>query len=152
MKKIIAALLTLIMATALFAGCGQDNGDVDLPVNVGDTTPKPQESTDPGQSQTAGAALTRAPLGGTGMIAAGSIHNVGLRTNGTIVSGGHDQYGQRRTSNWTDIVFVAANKSATIGIKADGSALFAGEMTGSEGFLRCARHFFAGILTYFKEK
>ena len=41
MKKIIAALLTLIMATALFAGCGQDNGDVDLPVNVGDTTPKP---------------------------------------------------------------------------------------------------------------
>lgn len=47
MKKIIAALLTLIMATALFAGCGQDNGDVNLPVNVGDTTPKPQESTDP---------------------------------------------------------------------------------------------------------
>ena len=132
MKKIIAALLTLIMATALFAGCGQDNGDVDLPVNVGDTTPKPQESTDPGQSQTAGAALTRAPLGGTGMIAAGSIHNIGLRTNGTIVSGGHDQYGQRRTSNWTDIVFVAANKSATIGVKANGSALFAGEMTGSE--------------------
>ena len=26
------------------------------------------------------------------------------------------------------------------------------EVTGSEGFLRCARHFFAGILTYFKEK
>jgi len=24
-------------------------------------------------------------------------------------------------------------------------------VTGSEGFLRCARHFFAGILTYFKE-
>ena len=45
MKKIIAALLTLIMATALFAGCGQDNGDVDLPVNVGDTTPKPQVQT-----------------------------------------------------------------------------------------------------------
>ena len=132
MKKIIAALLTLIMATALFAGCGQDNGDVDLPVNVGDTTPKPQESTDPGRDNTPGAALTREPLGGTGMIAAGSIHNVGLRTNGTIVSGGHDQYGQRRTSNWTDIVFVAANKSATIGVKADGSALFAGEMTGSE--------------------
>ena len=26
------------------------------------------------------------------------------------------------------------------------------DVTGSEGFLRCARHFFAGILTYFKEK
>ena len=25
------------------------------------------------------------------------------------------------------------------------------DVTGSEGFLRCARHFFAGILTYFKE-
>ena len=25
-------------------------------------------------------------------------------------------------------------------------------VTGSEEFLRCARHFFAGILTYFKEK
>ena len=26
------------------------------------------------------------------------------------------------------------------------------DVTGSERFLRCARHFFAGILTYFKEK
>ena len=26
------------------------------------------------------------------------------------------------------------------------------DVTGSEGFLRCARHFFAGILTYFKLK
>ena len=26
------------------------------------------------------------------------------------------------------------------------------DVTGSEEFLRCARHFFAGILTYFKEK
>ena len=26
------------------------------------------------------------------------------------------------------------------------------DVTGSEGFLGCARHFFAGILTYFKEK
>ena len=26
------------------------------------------------------------------------------------------------------------------------------DVTGSEGFVRCARHFFAGILTYFKEK
>ena len=26
------------------------------------------------------------------------------------------------------------------------------DVTGSEGFLRYARHFFAGILTYFKEK
>ena len=26
------------------------------------------------------------------------------------------------------------------------------DVTGSEGFLRCARHFSAGILTYFKEK
>ncbi len=25
-------------------------------------------------------------------------------------------------------------------------------VTGSEEFSRCARHFFAGILTYFKEK
>ncbi len=25
-------------------------------------------------------------------------------------------------------------------------------VTGSEKFSRCARHFFAGILTYFKEK
>ena len=56
MKKIIAALLTLIMAMALFAGCGGDNGENNLPVNVGDTTPKPQESTDPGQDNTPGAA------------------------------------------------------------------------------------------------
>ena len=31
MKKIIAALLTLIMAMALFAGCGGDNGENNLP-------------------------------------------------------------------------------------------------------------------------
>ena len=48
MKKIIAALLTLIMAMALFAGCGGDNSGDNLPVNVGDTTPKPQESSNPG--------------------------------------------------------------------------------------------------------
>lgn len=134
MKKLIAALVAVLTVMALFAGCMGGDQENNLPVNVGDATPKPDTTGDPTGTgdQTVLAELTREPLGGKGMIAAGSIHNVGLRTNGTTVSGGHDQYGQRRISDWKDIVFVAANKSATIGVKADGSALFAGQMTGSE--------------------
>jgi len=33
-----------------------------------------------------------------------------------------------------------------------GCVLSTGDVTGSEEFSWCARHFFAGILTYFKEK
>ena len=134
MKKLIAALVAVLMVMALFAGCMGGDQDNNLPVNVGDATPKPDTTGDPTGTgdQTVLAELTREPLGGKGMIAAGSIHNVGLRTNGTVISAGHDQYGQRRLSDWQDITFVAANKSATIGVKADGSALFAGQMTGSE--------------------
>ena len=134
MKKLIAALVAVLMVMALFAGCMGGDQDNNLPVNVGDATPKPDTTGDPTGTgdQTVLTELTREPLGGKGMIAAGSIHNVGLRTNGTVISAGHDQYGQRRLSDWQDITFVAANKSATIGVKADGSALFAGQMTGSE--------------------
>ncbi len=130
MKKIVAALLTVLMVAALFAGCS-GNEQQNLPVNVTDTTAEPQENNS-GDSGADTAALTRKALGGTGMIAAGSIHNVGLRTDGTVITGGHDQYGQRRVTDWTNVVFVAANKSATMGVKADGSVLFAGEMTGSD--------------------
>lgn len=134
MKKLIAALVAVLTVMALFAGCMGGDQDNNLPVNVGDATPKPDTTGDPTGTgdQTVLAELTREPLGGKGMIAAGSIHNVGLRTNGTVISAGHDQYGQRRLSDWQDITFVAVNKSATIGVKADGSALFAGQMAGSE--------------------
>lgn len=132
MKKLIALLLTLVMAAALFAGCSGDEAQNNLPVNVGENTPAPENNNNNNDQPQPGTALERGALGGTGMIAAGSIHNIGLRTDGTTVTGGHDQYGQRRISDWAGITFVAAGKTASIGVKQDGTALFAGQMTGSE--------------------
>ena len=43
-------------------------------------------------------------------------------------------------------------KKQTAGCDDLGYILPTHDVTGSEEFSRCARHFFAGILTYFKEK
>ncbi len=130
MKKITALLLTLVMAAALFAGCTGNDEENNLPVNIGTATPAPNNGAEVGVNENV--ALTRETLGGTGMIAAGSIHNIGLRTNGTVISGGHDEFGQRKVSDWKDVVFIAAGKTASVGVKSDGSVLFAGEMSSSE--------------------
>lgn len=143
MKKVIALLLTLVMAAALFAGCTGNEDENNLPVNIGAATPAPENPSN--QDDTETVTLTREALGGTGMIAAGSIHNIGLRTNGTVVSGGHDEYSQRRVSDWSDVVFVAAGKTASVGVKADGSVLFAGEMSGSEAISGWSNVYMAAV-------
>ena len=54
-------------------------------------------------------------------LAAGSLHTVGLKADGTVVAVGYNGDGQCDVSDWTDIVAVAAGSSHTVGLKADGT-------------------------------
>ena len=119
-KKWIALLLALLTAFAM-VGCGGNN--TDQPIDIGPTeTPAPTEAPDSGL----GLAQPAAPVG---MVAAGSIHTVGLRADGTAVSAGHDTVGQRKVSGWENLVFIAAGDTMTAGVKADGTLVLAGDGT-----------------------
>lgn len=123
MKRIIAALLVLSMALA-FAACGGDAENTS-PIDVDPTTPSPS----PVGEDPAGLGLKREYSQTMGMVAAGYIHSLGLRSDGTALSAGHDYYGQRRVSDWADVVYVAAGKSVSVGVKADDTLVFAGKLT-----------------------
>ena len=119
-KKWIALLLALLTAFAM-VGCGDNN--TDQPIDIGPAeTPAPTEAPDSGL----GLAQPAAPVG---MVAAGSIHTVGLRADGTAVSAGHDTVGQRKVSGWESLVFIAAGDTMTAGVKADGTLVLAGDGT-----------------------
>ena len=120
-KKWIALLLALLTAFAM-VGCGGGN-NVDQPIDIGPVeTPAPTEAPDSGL----GLAQAEAPIG---MVAAGSVHTVGLRADGTAVSAGHDTVGQRKVSDWENVTFLAAGELFTAGVKADGTLLLAGDNT-----------------------
>ena len=120
-KKWIALLLALLTAFAMI-GCGGGN-NVDQPIDIGPAeTPAPTEAPDSGL----GLAQAEAPVG---MVAAGSVHTVGLRADGTAVSAGHDTVGQRKVSDWENVTFLAAGELFTAGVKADGTLLLAGDNT-----------------------
>ena len=123
MKRILAALLVLCMAFALAACDG--NAENTAPVDVG-STPAPVPTA---TAQPTGLGLTREYAQSMGMVAAGYIHSLGLRTDGTALSAGHDYYGQRRVDDWTNLVYIAAGKSASVGVKADGTVALAGKLT-----------------------
>jgi len=67
------------------------------------------------------------------MVAAGSYHTVGLKTNGAVVAVGDNSYGQCNVNGWTDIIQVAAGREHTVGLKSDGTAVAVGNNT----FGRC---------------
>jgi len=67
------------------------------------------------------------------MVAAGSYHTVGLKTNGAVVAVGDNSYGQCNVNGWTNIIQVAANREHTVGLKSDGTVVAVGEYT----FGRC---------------
>lgn len=54
-------------------------------------------------------------------IAVGLNHNVGLKSDGTVVGAGDNNYCQLNISAWTDIVAIAAGLQDTIGLKSDGT-------------------------------
>ena len=60
-------------------------------------------------------------------VAAGGYHTVGLKSDGTVVAEGHNDYGQLNVESWTDIVQVAAGYYHTVGLKANGTVVAAGQ-------------------------
>ena len=62
----------------------------------------------------------------TSMVAAGSYHTVGLKSDGTVVAVGDNYYGQCNVGNWTNIVQVAAGYEHTLGLKSDGTVVAVG--------------------------
>jgi len=61
------------------------------------------------------------------MVAAGSKHTVGLKTDGTVVAVGDNTFGQCNVGGWTDIVQVAAGSRHTVGLKTDGTVITVGD-------------------------
>jgi hypothetical protein len=59
-------------------------------------------------------------------VAAGGKHTVGLKSDGTAVAVGDNEFGQINVSSWTDIVQVAAGSSDSLGLKSDGTVVAAG--------------------------
>ena len=51
---------------------------------------------------------------------------VGLKSDGTVVATGDNNYGKCDISDWHDIVAVAADRFRTVGLKSDGSVIVTG--------------------------
>ena len=62
-------------------------------------------------------------------VAAGYLHTVGLKSDGTVVAVGLNDFGQTGVSSWTDIVAVSAGGSHTVGLKSDGTVVAVGDST-----------------------
>jgi len=60
-------------------------------------------------------------------ISAGSTHILGLKSNGTVVAVGENNYGQCNITDWKDIVAVSAGGSHTVGLKSDGTVVAVGD-------------------------
>lgn len=61
-----------------------------------------------------------------GIIAAGSWHSVGLKTDGTVVAIGNNKFGQCDVGSWRNIIAVAAGNNHTVGLKSDGTVVAVG--------------------------
>ncbi len=59
-------------------------------------------------------------------IAAGADHTLGLRSDGTVVAVGGNEYGECSVTDWTDIVSVAAGGWFTLGLRSDGTVVAVG--------------------------
>lgn len=105
MKKIAATALSLMMVTGLFAGCKQP---IEEPTPTLIPVVKFENS-------------IYEPTG-SGMVAAGKKHSVGLRSDGTLLSAGSNENGQRNVSEWENIAYVDASDTMTVGASWDGKA------------------------------
>jgi len=63
------------------------------------------------------------------MVAAGSEHTVGLKSDGTAVAVGDNTHGQCDVGEWEDIIQVAAGGYHTVGLQLDGTLIAAGDDT-----------------------
>jgi uncharacterized protein (TIGR02145 family) len=62
----------------------------------------------------------------TPQVSAGYWHTVGLKSDGTVVAVGNNDYGQCEVSSWTNIVQVSAGYWHTVGLKSDGTVFAVG--------------------------
>ncbi len=60
------------------------------------------------------------------MVAAGGAHTVGLKSDGTVVAVGWNDYGQCNVGGWTGIAQVSAGHAHTVGLKHDGTVVAVG--------------------------
>ena len=59
-------------------------------------------------------------------VSAGRNHTAAIKSDGTVVTAGSNQFDQCEVSDWTDIVSVSVGENHTAGLKADGKVLNAG--------------------------
>ena len=59
-------------------------------------------------------------------IAATDSHTVAVKDNGTVLATGDNKFGVCNVEKWTDIIAVDASGYYTVGLKSDGTAVFAG--------------------------
>jgi hypothetical protein len=60
-------------------------------------------------------------------IAAGSAHSASIKVNGTVLTAGNNDDGQRKTSDWEGIVDIYARSNRTVGLKSDGTVVAVGD-------------------------
>lgn len=59
-------------------------------------------------------------------IAVGTFHTVGLKSNGTVVAIGRNEFGECDIDDWQNIIDVNAGFDLTVGLKSDGTVVAAG--------------------------
>lgn len=118
MKKSLALLMALLVLFAM--GCTKPPED-DNPIVIGNGTPAPVETPDEGF------ALTLAKPAGAGMVAAGSVHSLGARSDGTVVAAGHNTAGQNAVSAWADVIAIASYGELSAAVTDEGKVLVAGK-------------------------
>ena len=59
-------------------------------------------------------------------VSVGENHAVGLRSDGTVVAVGKNQFGQCNVSEWQGVTAISAGCEHTLGLRADGTVLCAG--------------------------
>jgi len=70
--------------------------------------------------------LIREILNDKTIISGGNSHTAGLKSDGTVVAVGDNDYGQCNVDGWTDIVAVSTGDSHTVGLKSDGTVVAVG--------------------------
>ena len=65
-------------------------------------------------------------------ILAGGLHTLGLKSDGTVVAVGDNNYGQCKVSAWSDIVAISGGWFHTVGLKSDGTVVAVGDNRAGE--------------------
>ena len=69
-------------------------------------------------------------------ISAGTDHTVGLKSDGTVVATGDNEFGQCDVSDWSDIVAVSAGSGNTVGLKSNGNVVSTNSHWSGKGNVR----------------